>query len=41
MTKIKIDVKELKEYEKKVRNNWELKLISLLLAIFIWLYVVL
>jgi len=41
MAKIKIAVKDLKEYERKVRNNWELKLISLLLAIFIWLYVVL
>jgi len=38
MSKTKINIKE---YEKKVRNNWELKIISLLLAIFIWLYVVL
>ena len=38
MTKMKINIKD---YEKKVRKNWQLKLISLLLAIFIWLYVVL
>lgn len=38
MSKMKINIKE---YEKKVRKNWQLKLISLLLAIFIWLYVIL
>ena len=38
MAKPKINIKE---YERKVRKNWELKLISLLLAIFIWLYVIL
>ena len=38
MAKMKINIKD---YEKKVRKNWQLKLISLLLAIFIWLYVVL
>ena len=38
MPKMKINIKS---YEKKVRKNWQLKLISLLLAIVIWLYVVL
>lgn len=41
MAKLKINIKDLKAYEKKVRNNWELKIISLLLAVFIWLYVIL